>query len=83
MLLGYYDDGQSKSTRLCHLSCKSCTGPFKENCLSCFGLSSNRVTKPDSNNECTPMVNFYDDGVNEIAKPCSKYCQECIGPKDN
>ncbi|CAD8178055.1 unnamed protein product [Paramecium pentaurelia] len=53
----------------CHLTCKECDGPTKEDCLSCFELSNRRYLPDfkecicqygtiDSNNECINYQNL-------------------------
>lgn len=55
----------------CHHSCKSCAGPMKDQCLSCFEGSV--VSEDECVQEC-PLGSYNDSGT---CFPCATNCASC------
>ena len=77
----WYFDESSQYFGLCHSSCKSCSGPLEQNCLTCDDSDSENP-KYLYNGKCIaqcPEGTFIstDSNENKICKNCYKNCKTC------
>ena len=76
----WYFDEELKTFRLCHLTCKQCSGPYDNNCLSCFTNNTNikYLYEGKCINQCpNGTYQFENSEGNFICKVCYKNCETC------
>lgn len=78
--LDFFYDNNVALCVACHPSCKTCSGPAFNQCLSCPS-SSNRVSTPSSF-QCPCLANFYDNNVT-VCVACNPSCKTCNGTNSN
>ena len=88
-IMGYYEVSQTTMTNSivwttvscqpCHPTCRTCTGPLENQCLSCeFGAS----LSPSSTCKCS-QENAYQLTTTGACFSCHYSCQTCFGPASN
>lgn len=70
----------------CHSLCKSCAGPTKFECTSCFAGSirhpplSSGLTKFQCRTDCSLQPSTYYNPTTNTCLPCLPECDSCTGP---
>ena len=79
----WYFDENSQKFGLCHSSCKTCSGPLENNCLTCDDTDEQNpfyLYNGKCLNQC-PEGTFIttDDNGKKICQNCHKNCKTCEG----
>ena len=67
----------------CHQSCKSCSGPSDDHCLSCSISPDINYLQSKSCVSSCPDSGYYSDTTNFLCLTCDPTCDTCTGPNNN
>lgn len=75
---GYYKNNLALTCDPCDSSCKTCSGPTKDECFSC---NDGYYLLPSSTTCSTtgPATGYFLNNIGNIASPCAHECLSCTG----
>ena len=90
---GYYADSTTLTCKACfsissitgryNRSCKTCSGPSQNECLSCFSPSLYNPKFHTCQSSCSCQGSFYYDSIQQACGSCSASCDFCTGPNES